>query len=60
MLASLQRAGVIAEQARVTVAAGDPYFLLYPLLAQLDAVSLGQPSLINPFSPTALIATLLR
>jgi hypothetical protein len=55
-----KRAGVIAEQARVTVAAGDPYFLLDPLLAHLDAVSLGQPSLINPLCPAALIATLLR
>ena len=56
----LKRAGVIAEQARVTVAAGDPYFLLDPLLAHLDAVSLGQPSLVNPLCPTALVAALLR
>ena len=55
-----KRAGVIAEQARVAIAAGDPYFLLDPLLAHLDAVSLGQPSLINPLSPTALVSTLLR
>jgi hypothetical protein len=55
-----ERAGVIAEQARVAIAAGDPYFLLDPLLAHLDAMPLGQPSLINPLSPTALIAALLR
>ena len=55
-----ERAGVISEQARITVAAGDPYFLLDALLAHSHAVTLGQPSLINPLCPTALVAALLR
>ena len=55
-----ERAGVIAEQPRITVAAGDPYFLLDPLLAHLNAMPFSEPSLINPLRPAALIATLLR
>jgi hypothetical protein len=55
-----QRAGVIAEQAGLAAAASDADLLLYPLLAHLNAVTLGQPSLVNPLRPSALVAALLR
>jgi hypothetical protein len=55
-----ERAGVIAEQPRVTVAAGDPYFLLDPLLAHLNAMPFSEPSLINPLRPSSLVTALLR